>query len=74
MKKAFYQDNPYLDHWKKELDDEAINKHVLNTLLLKQKSIDVILDIGTGSGVQIRRDIMWKDPRMKTCLRQRVSF
>ncbi|MGV8141798.1 MAG: hypothetical protein ACP5NW_05140 [Candidatus Woesearchaeota archaeon] len=57
MEKAFYQDNPYLDNWKKELDDESINKHVLDTLLGRSESIDNILDIGTGSGVQIRRDI-----------------
>lgn len=55
--KAFYQDNPYLDYWKKELDDESINKDVLKTLLTKKKTYDKILDIGTGSGVQIRRDI-----------------
>jgi len=54
---AFYQSNPYLDNWKKELDDESINKHVLNTLLSSRKSIDNILDVGTGSGAQIRRNI-----------------
>jgi SAM-dependent methyltransferase len=57
MEKAFYQDNPYLDFWKKELDDEAINKDVLNKLLIKKKKFDKILDLGTGSGVQIRRNI-----------------
>ncbi len=57
MEKAFYQDNPYLDYWKKELDDEAINKNVLNVLLNNKKTYDKILDLGTGSGVQIRRNI-----------------
>ncbi len=57
MEKTFYQDNPYLDYWKKELDDEAINKNVLNILLSRGKSFNRILDLGTGSGVQIRRNI-----------------
>jgi SAM-dependent methyltransferase len=57
MEKTFYQNNPYLDHWKKELDDESINRHVLNTLLSRCGSLDRILDLGTGSGVQIRRNI-----------------
>ena len=57
MEKAFYQENPYLDFWKKDLDDTAINKSVLNTLLDRNKVVNRILDIGTGSGVQIRRNI-----------------
>jgi hypothetical protein len=57
MKNAFYQDNPYLDYWKKEIDDESINKKVLNSLLKRGRKFEKILDIGTGSGVQIRRDI-----------------
>jgi SAM-dependent methyltransferase len=57
MEKAFYQENAYLDHWKKELDEESINKQVLKSLLEKNKKHIKILDIGTGSGVQIRRNI-----------------
>ncbi len=57
MEKAFYQDDPYLDCWKKELDDEAINKVVLKMLLRQKRTYDKILDLGTGSGVQIRRNI-----------------
>lgn len=57
MDKAFYQDNPYLDYWKKELDDESINKDVLRLLLGEKRTYDKILDLGTGSGVQIRRNI-----------------
>ena len=56
--KAFYQDNPYLDYWKKELDDESLNKVVVSCLLSKGK-FNRVLDVGTGSGTQIRRNIDW---------------
>ena len=54
-RKAFYQHNPYLDDWKREIDDDSINKDVL--ALLTKKKFKRVLDIGTGSGAQIRRDI-----------------
>ena len=55
-KKAFYQVNEYLSLWKKALDDNVLNEN------LKQKVKNAspytkILDLGTGSGTQIRRNI-----------------
>ncbi len=56
-KKTFYQYNPYLDDWKREMDDESLNKKVLDVLSKYKNRFKRVLDIGTGSGVQIRRNI-----------------
>jgi 2-polyprenyl-3-methyl-5-hydroxy-6-metoxy-1,4-benzoquinol methylase len=53
----FYQHINYLSYWKKELDDNAINRNVLSVLLKHNNKFSRSLDIGTGTGVQIRRNI-----------------
>jgi SAM-dependent methyltransferase len=55
-KKAFYQVNEYLSLWKKALDDEVLNEGLRNKIK-KESPYKKILDIGTGSGTQIRRNI-----------------
>jgi hypothetical protein len=54
--KAFYQENEYLSLWKRDLDDKSRNKKI-EQIVSSRGPYERILDIGTGSGMQIRRNI-----------------
>jgi SAM-dependent methyltransferase len=54
--KTFYQENEYLDIQKKEMDDRFMNKKVQKKFC-DFGSYSFVLDLGTGTGAQIRRNI-----------------
>jgi len=54
--KTFYQEKEYLDFQKKEMDDMFMNKKVQQKFC-DNGSYSFILDLGTGTGAQIRRNI-----------------